>query len=374
MSKDEKRLRIAHVIPTLNFGGAESFLVDLANHLQAAFDVHVVALTDVVPLAKRLAAGVELHVLGSKMFALRDVLNVARTALRLRRYLQSRSIDIMHTHLFPADVVGRLAAPVSMPIVSTLHGPETWRTGTDFRSRRKTAIERISGQVRAVKFIAVSEATADIARQRLGVGKHSIRTIYNGIPLPSRVIVPGEKANAIIQVGRMYPEKGHQTSLRAFAILSEHVSGCRLVLVGDGPERASLERLARELGIGDRVNFLGAVDDVSSVLAQSDIFWMPSRFEGLSIACLEAMGHGLVVIGSNIPGLRATIADGLNGCLVPTGSATALAAVTQELLFDPERRRQLGTAARVTVVANFALADSASKYANAYYDVAGGRW
>ena len=173
-----------------------------------------------------------------------------------------------------------------------------------------------------------------------------VRVIPNPVPpLQVHGTAPRLPANTILTVGRLQPEKGPDLLIKAFALLA--AANWHLALAGDGPMRADLELLARELGIVDRVLFLGAVQDVYGLLAQAKIFMFPSRSEGLGIALLEAMNAGLPVIATSCAGPASIITPDEDGLLTPIG-ARGLADGLARLLDDPPLRARLGAAAKQT--------------------------
>jgi glycosyltransferase involved in cell wall biosynthesis len=162
--------------------------------------------------------------------------------------------------------------------------------------------------------------------------------------------------------------KGYDVLLEALAGLD--VPGLRVLFAGDGPERARLEALARDLGVESRVRFLGFRSDVPRLLATVDLVAMPSRWEGNSIALLEAMAAGRACLVSDIPELVEGAGDAARR--VAAGDARAWAGALGALLADPEQRRALGRAAR-EAAARFSIEASARRYVDLYEEVLGRR-
>ncbi len=162
-------------------------------------------------------------------------------------------------------------------------------------------------------------------------------------------------------VSRLSPEKGFDYLLRAIAALRERGAKIRLILAGDGPSRAELERLTRELGLRDHVEFAGelAHEDVPAMLARFDIFAMPSTWEGFGVSALEASAMELPVVASNIHGIPDVVLDGETGLLVPSGDVPALADALENLVADPDLRRLMGVAGRAFVQREYRWQDNA---------------
>ena len=170
-------------------------------------------------------------------------------------------------------------------------------------------------------------------------------------------------------VARLSREKGLDVLLAALAQLIERGAPVRLVLAGDGPERARLERLARKLGIASRVDFRGEVphDQVPAVLAELDVFALPSRAEGFGVAALEAAAMELPVVASNVHGLPDVVDDGRSGLLVPPNDAEALAAAMERLIADAGLRGAMGQAGRALVERRYRWEENAAQMERLYH-------
>ena len=220
------------------------------------------------------------------------------------------------------------------------------------------------------RFVALNEA---VVRELVaaGVPEHRIARIPNGIEVPparERAAALHDPARVVF-VGRLHEQKGVDTLLRAFARLRADRPDATIALrlVGDGPLRADLEALARELGVD--AEFLGGRDDVDTLLEDADVFVLPSRAEGMSNALLEAMTLGLPAIVTNIPGNADVIRHEENGLLVEPDDPDGLAAAIGRLLDDGALRGRVGRAGRETVEAEYALDRVASRYVALYEEL-----
>jgi glycosyltransferase involved in cell wall biosynthesis len=155
----------------------------------------------------------------------------------------------------------------------------------------------------------------------------------------------------VLTVARLESQKDHATLIEAVP----RVPDARFVLVGEGGERRALESRARALGVSDRVRFLGLRGDIADLLAISDVFVLPSLYEGLPLSILEAMAAGKPVVASSIPGIDEVVVDGETGLLVPPRDPAALAASIRLLLTDSDLRVRLGDAGRERVHGTFSL-------------------
>ncbi|MBF6600346.1 MAG: glycosyltransferase [Dehalococcoidia bacterium] len=163
-------------------------------------------------------------------------------------------------------------------------------------------------------------------------------------------------------VARLSPEKGIEHLLRAVAMLCTRGVDVALLLVGDGPSRPALQRLAARLGISDRVEFAGDLphERVPQALQRMDIFAMPSTWEGFGVSAIEASAMELPVVASDIHGIPDVVVDGVTGILVPPAAPPALAAAVERLARDASLRRAMGAAGRAFVAEHYRWQDNAA--------------
>ena len=176
----------------------------------------------------------------------------------------------------------------------------------------------------------------------------------NPLPGASKVVARGEQARAsgFISVARLVPQKGLDVLVAALPKLSGSAAAWPVNLVGDGPEREALQQQAKDLGVSSRLRFLGFRSDPDQFLAEAAVFVLPSRFEGMPNALLEAMAAGLAVIVTDAsPGPLEVVEPGISGLVVPSDDPAALAEAMQGLVSDPDRRRRMGAAARERIAA-----------------------
>jgi glycosyltransferase involved in cell wall biosynthesis len=332
-------MRVLQVIDSLPLAGAEVLVRDMALRLRTrGVDCDVVVLRELSgPLEASLqAAGVPLHATQvTKLYSLRQV-------PPLKTLMQS--YDVVHVHLFPAQLWAVLAASHlkrRTALVTTEHGTSNLRRRWWLRPFDAWMYPHYD------QIACNSEATAaELVRWCPSVAA-KIRVIANGIPLeifetaqPAQLDAIPKGALRLIFVGRFEAPKDHATVLRALTTVPEGY----LLLVGDGPLRPELESLARSLGVAERVNFLGRRPDVPQLLKAADIYIHSTTFDGFGIAACEAMAAGLPVIASDVPGLAQVV--GGAGVLVPPGDDRALARELQALLSSPIRRQEMGDAGR----------------------------
>jgi glycosyltransferase involved in cell wall biosynthesis len=281
-------------------------------------------------------------------------------AWRFWRRLRHLRIDIVHIHFGGRSVRSLARAATGAKIVMHLHSRILEPQGpwpVTFSTRGVDAV------------VAVSQA---VARR---VAEGHARVIYAGVdPQPRCTPAPshGTKSEIILgTAGRLIALKGIEYLLRAAAALQAEFPGLRVEIAGAGPQREKLEETAAQLGLARRVDFLGWVDDIQSVLPRWDIFVMPSLEEGFPIAALDAMAAGLPVIASSVGGIPELVVDGGTGWLVPPADVKALVHQLRSLLLNPEQRLSMGAAARTNVRNHFSLAQMTENFSRLYDELLG---
>lgn len=286
---------------------------------------------------------------------------------------------LVHAH-FATDGLAalRLAEALAVPLVTTLHGYDVYRSRAALlRSGRlswmRYAMLRGRLQARGALFLAVSEA---LRRRAVTQGFPVDRTVthHNGVDL-RRFAVSACKGATILHVGRLVEKKGTDILLRAFAAVRAAHPAARLTIVGEGPLRSRCERLAIELGLGESLLFLGALTpaQVAERMRDATVLAVPSftardgDAEGLPTVIVEAAASGLPVVASDHGGNAEAVADGQTGFLVPERDVEALASRLTVLLGAPGMRAAMGAAARRLAEARFDL-DRQTARLEALYD------
>jgi glycosyltransferase involved in cell wall biosynthesis len=348
-------MRIAEIVDSLEIGGAERMVVDLSCCLkERGHSLHVICLRDSGPLARILAeAGIEVLALKKP-----DGFSVARL-VRLRRYLQNAGIDIVHTHNPLVHHYGALAGRLAgVPVVvSTLHGLSNLN-GVDRTSRIYKSITRLTDRIVAVCQIGQE------CFERAGLPPHKLRVIYNGIPLERFVALQPEPDRQPIvfgAVGRLVAIKNHASLLKAFRLAHERYPPCRLEILGDGPLRHDLEKLACELGLGSSVRFRGFSLEVAPFFESLNTFVISSLSEGLPLTVLEAMASGLPVIGTAVGGIPELVNAAGCGWLCPPDRPDLLADSMMAAI-QSKQRSGLGMRARSYVVERYSLRNMTCEY------------
>jgi glycosyltransferase involved in cell wall biosynthesis len=299
-----------------------------------------------------------------------------------RQHVASRHPWILHFNLqTPAasvnDMLGAHAA-IGPRIVATNHLPTVGVAGL---SRVGRALVRTA--YRACDAVVVESGRNRELALAAGLGSEkNIHAVPYGIDLEAfgrdRDAAAGREllglptsAPVIGTVGRLSPQKGHARLLRAVALLSRSHPDLTTVIVGEGEERHALKALVDDLGIGEQVHLLGRRDDVAAILAAFDVFVLPSEYEGLPFALLEAMAAGLPVIAYDVDGVSDAVEHQRTGLLVEPRSVDGLASALATLLDDPSLRESLGRAGAASASAHYGLDRMARETEQIYDHVAG---
>lgn len=273
--------------------------------------------------------------------------------------------DLIHGHLFGAGELAayRAARKLLVPFVITVHGFDEHR---GFKRWVRGRVRR-----RAARVVAVSEALREYVMKTDRVPSDRIVTIPNGID--TKKFRPGDKKEedifTIVAVGRLVPEKAYDVLLRAVVTLRGF--NWQLQICGDGPERAHLKKLGKELRVSRQIKFLGAINNIPGVLRTADAFVHPSRTEGHGRAILEGMATGLPVIATSVGGTPEAIADGETGLLVSPDDPGMLAAAIRRVQVDRGFGERLGLRARAAVLEKFSVEKMRASYKKLYADIAG---
>jgi glycosyltransferase involved in cell wall biosynthesis len=282
-----------------------------------------------------------------------------RSATGLARLFKQEKVDLVHAHSPMAALSGRLAARWRhLPAVVTIHLPVMQYHGLRQSGRARlgrwlyTVLDRWLNYTASTRLVYVSQQVRD----QLVTARHSPAArslvIPVGIPLDDflrphdrqalRQELEARPEDVILTfVGRLDEQKGVDTLLDAAAIALPNAASARLWIIGDGPLRADLANRAHRLSLMSRVRFWGRQEGVARFLWASDLFVLPSRFEALPVALLEALACGLPVIATQVGETGSVVQEGVNGFLVPSGDAAALAQSMRRLIESPSLRQQM---------------------------------
>jgi len=259
-----------------------------------------------------------------------------------RRIVRATAPDLILSHgQRPARLMARVAPPKAV-LAICVHKPAF-------------DVETSSPHFGRTHYVCVGRHLAELAVER-GVPAQRVHFVPNAVKPPTVRATPFDppaRPPRIVAAGRLHPKKGFDVLVAALALLRDQGLPFDCEIAGEGDERARLEGLIAQHGLGDRMRLVGWRADVPAFLATGDVFAFPSHQEGFPLVLLEAMAVGLPAAASAIPGPVEMIADGVDGVLVPPGDPAALARALAGLVATPERAAGLGLAARAKVLEDY---------------------
>ena len=373
---------VVHVIYRLQVGGLENGLVNLINHTpEDRFRHAIVCLTEATGFRERIRRAdveiIELHKRPGHDLAM--YVRLYRLFRRLRpAIVHSRNLAALEAQV-PAALAG---------VPNRIHGEHGWDVA-DIDGRRYRRWKRLLRPF-VHHYIALSQEIEQYLRGEIGVPVSRLTRILNGVDVerfrPLDAARDGEDPRpagfrdgtfCIGTVGRLEAIKNQSLLLEAFGRLCraypELTERARLVVVGEGSLRASLEGQARRDGIMERVWFAGSRDDVPVLMRRLDLFVLPSKAEGISNTIMEAMASGVPVVATDVGGNGELVVPGQTGMLVPPDDPRAMAEAMAAYLADPDRCRREGAAARDRAARVFSLRTMVDNYMQVYDRVSGGK-
>jgi len=283
------------------------------------------------------------------------------------------SLDLLHVHYaIPHATSACLARDIvggGLKVITTLHGTDITLVGAEpsFREVIAYSINSSDGVT------AVSEAlrrdtlnTFPVTTEVVVIPNFVDPEIYRRRPDPElRARFAGPEDKVLIHVSNFRPVKRAPLAVRVLAGIN-HRMPAQLLMVGDGPEVAAAHELARELGVEDRVHFLGRQENVVELLSLADLFLLPSEKESFGLAALEAMACEVPVVASRVGGLPEVVTDGVSGFLVDPDDVAGMVERSLEVLCEPGLHGRMAAAARAAAVNSFPAAAVVERY-EAYY-------
>jgi glycosyltransferase involved in cell wall biosynthesis len=354
-------IRVLQLITSLERGGAENHLLALlthADHKQFTLETAVLEGEGELVAAYR-EAGIRVHLLEARSRTDPGALGRLVTLLREGRF------DILHSHLFRADIYGALAVArlgEQRPLlVSTRHNDDR------FFLNPFVGLAHYVISDRQDLIIAISDHIARFTVARGVRHPERVRRVYHGIEPPltreleregqriRRDLAIGPDEFLVGNVGRLAPQKGQRHLIAAMPALLERVPNAHAVIVGGGDLEDYLRDLADDLQVADRMHVLGPRRDIPALMHAIDVFAMPSIWEGFGLVLLEAMAAGRPVVASRVATIPEVVVDGETGLLVPVGEPLALADALTMLAQQPELARRYGEAGRERLRRQFSI-------------------
>jgi len=369
--------RILYVSTSTTIGGAEKTLYTLSTLI----DPSVCEVVGVVSLKPKGPYARQLEALGRRVYSLKVDQRVGLQDLqKLALVIHETKPDLVHAIMYQAIQLARGVKRLRYADFKLITSPRVhYRTRTPFSLFVDGFLKKADDLL-----IAESEASRSYLVDKLSYDKSKTVMIRNGVDIAGwsisksdrkqrrEMIGIGDKDFLVGSIGRLEEQKGQSFLIDAMAEILQNHPEAKCVILGEGPMHAELQARIDAHGIGTSVGLLGEQDEITAWLSAFDAFVLPSLWEGIPNALLEAMALGLPVIASNVDGVPETVVHDLSGLLVKPGDAKALVVSINDMIEDPSLRERLGREARTVVNENFKLADMIRRYEKAYRAVLAG--
>lgn len=359
--------RLVHVVNSLAAGAIPHILRDLQPELAQHYQVMIVSLEPIIVWDQNLE---KLRQDGAHIVSLDcSRRNIALQFWRLRRILHECKPHIAHGHLGRAEVLTPLCAPQTCFTVATYH---TMQVGHRLLTRLLACLSNRLLNIR----LFVSHA---VAASWQGTAYNSAHVIYNPVQIDNfwpdtvsrqnlrKQLRIAEETQVFLNIGRLIPAKGQSDLLHAAALMKNNgINNFIIVIAGDGKSQKKLQNLTKTLGIEDKIRFLGHRSDINALLSSADAFVFPSHFEGLGLAPIEAMAHGLPVIAADFTAGREFIFSGVTGHVFPAGDYAALAVLMTKFMTQPNIFTACCEQAKHRAIEKFSVKTVAQHYFKIY--------
>ena len=366
-------VKVTQIIHSLNPGGLENGIINLVNNMDDfKFENTICCLTQGGDFEKRLNKNIKV----SKMF--KKPGNDYQLYIKLIKYLKEIKPTIVHTRNW-AGMDGIIAAKMArVPII--IHGEHGFEIADLIsQNRKRKFIRKLVLSTMVDKIVTVSKNLKNRLINEIKIKPEKIIHIPNGVDTNKFNIYRKEftrkkfgfkKEDFIIGiVARLDPIKNHKTLISAFKEIVTIHPNTNLVIVGDGSLRNKLENQTYQLGIKNKVIFMGERDNVPEILKTFDVFVLPSLNEGMSNTILEAMATGIPVIASNVGGNPELVIDGRTGFLFPTNDVESLVQKIKTYILHPELKQKHGYNAHKRVEEKFSLDQMVRRYEELYLEL-----
>ncbi|MDY6876433.1 MAG: glycosyltransferase [Chloroflexota bacterium] len=384
---------VMQVISDLDIGGAQEVVRTLVEYLAAGGNQPVVCTFRDGPLRQDIEQlGIKVEVLPQRRYSvvalplfIADMIHICKSLAEL---IEKHKIDVLQTHLLRSldFLVLPLLYTTNLRVVLwTFHNASFELTADRLPGHKwlltpKKYSHRFLyrwGSHLGGDFIAVSDKVAKAMLRTIGPIQDKVTVICNGVDV-KRYQKPGDRIKVRSQLGlqaktrlvaiaaTLKEQKGHRYLIEAMTSIVPRYPELHVLFIGDGDLRGELQAQVKRLGMGDRIHFLGNRSDVPELLAASDFFVLPSLWEGLPMALLEAMATGLPIVATEVSGTVQVMIPNETGILVPPGDAQHLAEAIEHIISDATLAQAMGAAARRRVKAEFSAQKQADEHLALY--------
>ncbi|MEO6053819.1 MAG: glycosyltransferase [Chthoniobacterales bacterium] len=363
-------IRVLHVVDSLDLGGAQTVILQIAQHLdRERFSMEVATMHGRGFFTDKLEKeGIRVHCLARSKYVPFYIPNFIRL-------ITTQKFDVFHFHLFGANWIAKPLAALmgNRALIAHDHCNDNYRSAQPLH----IWLDRLTNLASA-KILAVSDSTARFLTEIEKIDPAKVLYLKNGIDTV-RFQPAGEEIRKINRqklglpqdavvvggVGRFHPQKNFSLFLEIAALMRNqpHVF---FALAGTGPEEEALRQKAADLGLGERLVFTGLISDMPALYSALDVLLLTSRYEGMPMTILEAMASGIPAVGSNLDGVKEIITDGRNGFLAESGNTTEFAEKLTVLTANPDIRRAMGAAARSHILSHYNISGMVSSLETLY--------
>ncbi len=367
------KIRILYIITSSGIGGAEKILYYTATGLDHnKYDVSVCSLKNKGEIARELEKrGIKvycLHMGGRERFF--GWLSSIIALIRLFPYLRRKKPTIVHSFLFRANILTRIVGyltgiPIVISSVRVMGGEKKY-----FHY-----VEMITSFM-VDHYVAVSESVKRYIIDKSRISDEKISVIYNGVnfknqddPHEQNVKIPFKVENEdrlLMTVGRLHVQKGHCYLIKAISKVQKEFPKVKLLVIGKGEEENNLKKLVKTLDLTDKIVFIGLSSDIEKILAIAELFLLPSLWEGLPNALLEAMAAGKPVLATEVGGIPELVVRGETGILIPPRDSDVLATAIIDLLRNKLKAKDMGEAGRTRAEEHFSIQKMIEKTGSLY--------
>ena len=368
-------MNIMQVIGGAEKGGSRNHLITLSKELlKKGINVEIVCFTDDI-----IAQSARENNIPVTVFSMKSIFDI-RTIRLLNQHIKKRNPQILHTHGFRANFIGRLAVVFGngLPVITTVHSSMYYDYSNKLKKIFYHRIEKLTRSF-TYKFIAVSEALKK-ELEKDGISSNKIKVVYNGLssdfplnkevtPFLRKELGIDEETPILISVGRLESVKNYQMLLQAFSTLKQDKISFHGVIVGDGSLLSELKELATSLDIDDSVHFLGFRNDIYELLTEADLFLLTSIMEGFGVVLLEAMAAHTPVVVTQAGGMQEIVKLANNGYDVPVDDIVQFVARIEAIIAQPELKEKLAENGYKALQHYFTTEQFASKTLELYNQV-----
>lgn len=326
-------MKIIQIMPDFGLAGAETMVENLSCSLAAeGHDVLVISFFDLhTAITERIEnKGIKIEYLGKKRGFDPSIIS------KMRRIIKAYQPDVIHTHRYVLPYAFLASLGLKVKRVHTVHN-----VAQKEQTKAGKTINGVLFQHFNVVPVALSEEIQRTIQEVYGLPDNRIPVVFNGIDL-SRCIVKESYARkdtfTVLHIGRFMDVKNHELLLRSFARFKGQHSDARLQLLGDGELKENMMQLVGQLNIADAVEFAGLQSNVYPWLHNADVFILPSKFEGMPMTLIEAMGTGLPIIASNVGGIPDMLSSQMEALLIEPKEEKIIEAL--EIVYSDAKKRE----------------------------------